>query len=143
MTILDPLNMSDAETSVAVANTPIFLARRLRENPALQRAHALFGADKLLRALETIADREPRSITDATEVYFYLVSLSFDNDLKYLRRASELPVKHVKWFSEVAQYLLKSVRPISVTSVQARATVSPTIIGDSSVSNSRPSIIRI
>jgi hypothetical protein len=75
MTIL-AIDLHEAEVSVAVANTPIFLARRLRENSAVRRAHDLYGPDKLFVALQSLAARKPDNLSQAAEVYFYLVALS-------------------------------------------------------------------
>lgn len=124
MTALDPIDLRDAMMSVAVANTPIFLARRLHENPALQRAHLLHGSTKIFTALESISKREPEDLNQATEVYFYLVALSLDTDLSRLRRAQSLIVPHIKWFKEIADYLTSTAKATAITSLQA-----PSIIG--------------
>jgi hypothetical protein len=46
LTAFDPIDLGEAAISVAVANTPIFLARRLQENLAVRRAHELHGPEK-------------------------------------------------------------------------------------------------
>jgi hypothetical protein len=119
MTALDPIDLHDAELAVAVANTPIFLARRLQENPAVQRAHVLHGADKIFGALEAVSARKPRDLSEATEVYFYIVALSFDDQKSWLRRARTLPAPHIKWFSDIADYLIDTSNSTVVTTVQA------------------------
>jgi hypothetical protein len=117
MTTLDPIDLREAEKSVAVANTPIFLARRLRENPALQRALKLHGAEKIFGALGIISVRKPSDLKQATEVYFYLVALSLDNDASWLHRARALPSPYIKWFGEIADYLISTTKPTFIASV--------------------------
>ena len=73
--------------SVAVANTPIFLARRLLENAAVRQAHQLHGAEKIFAALQKISARKPSDLNEAAEAYFYLVALSLDDNKLWLRRA--------------------------------------------------------
>jgi hypothetical protein len=119
MTVLDQVDLRDAQTSVAIANTPIFLARRLHENPATLRAHANHGPMNIFGALESIANRKPEGLRHVTEVYFYLVALSFDNDLSWVRKAAALSAPHVKWFSEVAEYLVVTAKSTVTMSLHA------------------------
>jgi hypothetical protein len=135
MTVLEPITMAEAETAVAVANTPIFLARRLRENQAVRRALQLHGPAKIFAALESIAPRKPYSLTDATKVYFYLVALSFDMDLLWLQRARKLAVPHIKWFSEVGDFLASGTVSTTKSSITAPAIISTPHIIRSSVAN--------
>ena len=121
MTVLEPLDMRDAEKTVALANTPIFLARRLRENPAVRRALTLHGAQNIFQALEEICGRTPETLADATEVYFYLVALSYDVDLSFLRRANTLIAPNIKWYKDVAIYLVSKIAPVISLSVTVPA----------------------
>jgi hypothetical protein len=128
MTTLDPIDLREAEKSVAVANTPIFLARRLRENPALKRALDMHGAGKVFGALEIISARKPNDLKQASEVYFYLVALSLDSDASWLHRARALPSPHIKWFEEIADYLISTTKPTFVASVGRTETPKSLII---------------
>jgi hypothetical protein len=119
MTCLDPIDLRDAEVAVAVANTPIFLARRLLEDDATRRAHKLHGAERIFGALKSICARKPKDLKEATEVYFYLISLSFDEDRTWLRKAEALAAPHIKWFQEIAEYLSLTMTPTILGTVQA------------------------
>jgi hypothetical protein len=111
MTALTPITLNEAQAAVAVANTPLFLVRRLRENPALRRAHVMHGAEKIFAALQTVLPNKPSDLTAATEAYFYLVALSLDDDKSWLRRALALSAPHIKWFSDIAEYLVETAKP--------------------------------
>jgi hypothetical protein len=117
MTVLDPIDLREAEKFVAVANTPIFLARRLRESFALQQALKLHGAEKIFGALKNISTRKPADLKQAAEVYFYLVALSLDSDASWLYRARALPSHHIKWFESIADYLISIAKPTILASV--------------------------
>jgi hypothetical protein len=117
MTTLEPIDLREAETAVVVANTPIFLARRLRENPALQRALELHGPEKIFGALEKISGCKPTDLKQATEAYFYLVTLSLQNNALWLHRARALPCPHVKWFKDIADYLISIAKATTTASV--------------------------
>jgi hypothetical protein len=142
MTVLNPVTLDEAEMAVAVANTPFFIARRLREDPATRRAYELHGPDKLLQALETVAPRDSRSLAEVTEIYFYLVALSFEPNLKYLQKATNLAARNVKWFTSVAESLLESARANSSISVSLGPQTVSTSSPRSSISNSPTLIIR-
>jgi hypothetical protein len=94
MTALTPIDLGEAEVTVAVANTPIFLARRLRENPAVRRALSTHGAERIFVALQAVSLNKPATLAGVTEVYFYLIALSLDDDGTWLRRALALPAPH-------------------------------------------------
>jgi len=105
MTALEPITLHEAEMAVAVANTPIFLARRLLENAAVSRALTLHGPERIYAALQSVAAQPPANLSAVTEVYFYLVALSLAPDKSWLRRSAGMEVPHVKWFVDIAEYL--------------------------------------
>jgi hypothetical protein len=117
------IDLREAGLSVAVANTPIFLARRLLENAAVRQAHQLHGAEKIFAALQKISARKPSDLNEAAEAYFYLVALSLDDNKLWLRRAGALSAPHVKWFADVADYLLGTARATVISSVHAPTTL--------------------
>src|SRR5258707_2002050 len=119
MTKLDPIDLREAAIAVAVANTPICLARRLRENPALKRAYDRHGSEKIFSALRELTQMELADIEQATEAYFYLVALSLDNDTSWLRKAKAFAPHDMKWFETIIEYLLVSSKSTVIKSVQA------------------------
>ena len=132
MTALAHIMLDDAERFVAVANTPIFLARRLREDPAAKRAHEFHGAQAIYSALEGIVARQPATLADAAEVYLYLVALSFDNDLSWLRRTCSLPSPHIKWYQAVGDYLLAVATSTLTMSAQLSTPAPGSLVRDPS-----------
>lgn len=151
MTILSPIDLRDAATIVAVANTPIFLAKRMRELPAAQRARELFTPEQLFGALEQLVLRKPTSHDQVVEPFFYLSVLALHNQGVLLRKASELSAPNLRWFAEVAAYYYAAARPTSLVSVGVplatppaaqSASLSPKLILPSSVANSAPRILR-
>jgi hypothetical protein len=121
MTVLPHIMLDAAEGFVAVANTPIFLARRLREDSAVKTAHQIHGANAIFAALESISKKKPATLADVAEAYLYLVALSFDNELSWLRRARAISNPYIKWYGSVADYLLTLVTPTITTNMQLSA----------------------
>ena len=122
-TTLLPVSLREAEMSLAVANTPMFLVLRLREDPAVRRALELHGAKRIFSALETATRRKATDLSEATEPYFYLVALSLDPDLSWLQRASSLPASDIKWFKEISEYLNTTSRATVRVSLDANPAV--------------------
>jgi hypothetical protein len=125
MTVLEPVDLRDAELAVAIANTPLFLARRLYENPAVKRALDVHGAEKIFNALRSIIERKPQTLNQATEAYFYLAALSFSEDLSWLRKASKFNAHYIKWFKGISEYLISTARPTVTLSLQSHSLQAP------------------
>lgn len=117
MTVIPDFNLDEGMTILAVANTPIFLTRRLREMAAPQRILKTKGEQAIFAALVQLAPQLPVTLEDAAERYFYLVSLSFSDDMNWVRKSRALNFVGVKWIMEMTDYLLKIAKSTTITNV--------------------------
>jgi hypothetical protein len=125
MTVLSPLSTSDAELVLAVANTHVFLARRLKENVEAQRLARTYTPQQILGALRDVVSRTPTSVSEVAEPFIYLAALCHVDDLRYLREVATIDAPHLKWFKESAQLLVEMTTPVNTIS----ATFKPRIGG--------------
>ncbi|MGH7021681.1 MAG: hypothetical protein ACREEY_17510 [Brevundimonas sp.] len=105
-----------AEMSYVVANTPTFLARKLREDEDVVRfAKSTSSVD----ILASIADLTRNAPTDLRQKYLPIVllgALSSKGDRGALRAASVYDRGVVRWYHEVLDYLLQITPADNVSS---------------------------
>lgn len=116
MKTLEQIDLTEAVEIFAVANTPNFLIRKLRDNPAVRLIHSTFKGNEILQALKTAVSQEPRTLLDSVRPYVYLVALSFNPNISYLKRAAIIATPHFDWFAYAGNVLIKSYQPTSILS---------------------------
>ena len=129
MTSLNALSLDQAEASFAIANTPLFLLRKLQSDPAVQEI-VKSGVDgsTILRALKRAIRSKPRTLHAAVRPFVYLVALSFNREVSYLKDASELDAQYHDWFGYIARVLVETYRLTSVETVDVPNMIpSPTL----------------
>ena len=111
-------DLSQAASDFAVANTPLFLLRKLRVNPVVAEIAQLANGNTILNALHTLLTRRPRSLRGAVKPYVLLVALSMKADTSHLQRASKFKSPHHDWYAYLCQVLLNAARPTAVSTIQ-------------------------
>lgn len=122
---IEQVDLSRAAATYAVANTPLFLIRKLREDPAVSTIATEFPGDQTLTALKRAVEHyPPTDLCDYVRPYLYLVALSMKDTDAYLRKALELPnTKYWDWFNYVALALLQTYTPTQSQTVRASTPV--------------------
>lgn len=92
----DEANLANAAQMYAVANTPLFLIRKLREDSAVLEIAASFTGSAIADELKAILEREPRTTEDFVRPYVYLSALAQKPEDSFLRQALSLP-GHERW----------------------------------------------
>lgn len=115
MTDLQKMNLKSAETSFALANTPLFLIRKLQADPVVLEIRQRFSEEEIYAALEYSLKQEPMNLSDAVRPYVYLVSLAGKSDMSFLRRAVELGSDHADWYHYIANVLLQTYKSTSIS----------------------------
>jgi hypothetical protein len=123
MTSPSQLNTSSAEMTFVVANTPLFLLRKLRSDPVVVEMSTSIPAAQIFKALQKSIRRKPKTIKDSVRPYVYLVALSLLRDQSYLRQAATLSAPHAEWFTYLAKILTKTNTPTSNVLIQVPNTV--------------------
>src|SRR4051812_21469407 len=68
-------DLSDAEFALAVANTPLFLLRKLREDEASRNIAIALPEAEIFRRMKQRLARKPKDLRERVEPYVYLVAL--------------------------------------------------------------------
>jgi hypothetical protein len=114
----DEINLAQACRTFAVANTPLFLLRKLRSDPAISEIARRFSADEILDAIRDAVERDPAELLHAVRPYAYVVALSKKPQDKELREASRISAPKWGWFSFIASVLIDSFSSVSVQQIQ-------------------------
>ncbi len=109
------INYDSAVAAFAVANTPMFLLRKLRSDSAVERLTQLFSTDKLFSDLVASLGKKPENLTDAVKPYALLVALSRKGNLALLKELLKYPAPFSEWFSEIANILIQTSMPLTTT----------------------------
>jgi hypothetical protein len=128
------LDLADAEMALAVANTPLFLLRKLRSDSSVQSISRAKSVAEILDALIFQLKRQPENLTQEVEPYVYLVALSMKRDLPSLKQAANMDAPHTKWFRYLAEVLVDEYKPT------LRENIEPTSQVDWAVSSSASSL---
>jgi hypothetical protein len=115
MNSLRSISLRSAEQTFAVANTPLFLLRKLKADAAVSRIAREASPEKISLWLRAALKQRPKSVRAAVLPYVLLVSLYLQGNFQYLREASKLPSDHAYWFRYMAELLLNSNATATVT----------------------------
>jgi hypothetical protein len=106
MTALHDYNYRNAASALLLANTPLFLLRKLRSDPVVAAIVHDLTEDEIIRGLRTAAKEKPNDILEAVRPYVYLVALSLKGNAGSLKQAADIQAPHADWFSYIANSLL-------------------------------------
>ncbi len=112
-----------AEKAFAVANTPLFLLRKLRSDPAVLEISQTVPPGTIFAALKDSLRRSPKTLSDAVQPYVYLVALSLTRDLQGLKEAAQLEAPYADWFAYIAKVLVDTYQPTVLETIQVPNTV--------------------
>jgi len=113
---LKKADLTCASQAYAVANTPIYLIRRLQEDPAVYEI-AKFSGEDILQALRNAVRVQPESLLDYTRPYVYLVALSKLPSEDFLRSVDTDGMENWRWLPYMKQVLLETYLPLSTGTV--------------------------
>ena len=123
MKTIGEITLSEAEKVFAVANTPLFLLRKLRSEPAVNEVKDMsqkFTADEILKALRVAAKKKPSNFAESVRPYALLVALSFKSDVAHLKKAARISTRHYKWLSYLTDVLIQTIQPASLVKISPR-----------------------
>jgi hypothetical protein len=117
MNIMDEVELRGAESAFAVANTPLFLMRKLRSDPTIALLARKRRGEELLASLRDIAGKEPQDPREFVLPYVYLVALSLKQDLSHLREAATIAQPYADWYRYIGDYLVQSTIPTETKTI--------------------------
>jgi hypothetical protein len=109
MRTFEEANLASAKQTYAVANTPLFLIRKLREDSAVLEISSSFEGSAIIEALKEVLEHNPQTPEEYVRPYVYLVALAQKPQNVFLRQALSL-AGHEKWdwYEYVAAVLLET-----------------------------------
>jgi hypothetical protein len=114
-----------AEKTYAVANTPLFLLRKLREDPAVLQIARAAPIDAIFDALKSSLEEEPRNLRETVLPYFCLIALAIAGNRNKLEEATRLRSTHAEWYSYIANVLLETHQSTVSRTLEAPRTIKP------------------
>lgn len=118
MTAITSVNLSNAEAAYTVANTPLFLVRKLRSDPAVMQIAQKNAGENLFADLVQALGKEPKSLSEYVAPYALVIALSQQQNQNFLRRALSLSSPYHHWFSYITNHLVQSIIPRMTTNVK-------------------------
>jgi hypothetical protein len=120
---LDQVDLTLAAQALAVANTPLFLIRKLKSDSAVRTISESYSDDEILIGIRaTLASAEGGELVNVVRPYAYLVALWMKPRPTALRSASEFDAGGWTWYSTIPSYLSETYSPISRQTFIARPT---------------------
>ncbi|HTQ59586.1 MAG TPA: hypothetical protein VMI32_05155 [Candidatus Solibacter sp.] len=113
MNRLFDIDISEAAQSLAVANTPYFLLRKLKTDPAVREISERFSQDEILDGLRTALEADPTESVNAVRPYVYLAALSQKPSPEALKAATTLQADKWEWYLLIAASFLETYFSIS------------------------------
>jgi len=112
------IDFGGAEAAFAVANTPLFLLRKLRADGAAGNIARSNSGRAILADLARALRRKPVGFAESVLPYLLIVALSYKPDIRFLRAASRKHALHYPWYSYIANVLLQEFRSTSKSNVR-------------------------
>jgi len=142
MNSITEANLRSAAQTYAISNTPVFLVRRLQEDPVIFDVSRGFSGQQILEALAAATAVNPKTLLEYVRPYAYLVALSKLPTDEYLRAADVARADSWRWLPYAKELLLASYKPVSVTSVVGKkGSVSASADYKTSSSNSQTTLV--
>jgi hypothetical protein len=115
--MIDQIDLASAQSIYAVSNTPLFLLRKLQDDPAPRAVGVALSGPEILELLKAYAPKKPQGLREAVEPYVLLVALSQKGDVALLRAAAQIEALHYDWLNYLANVLVDISRPTGVTRI--------------------------
>ncbi len=109
---LDKTDFNSASSAYLVANTPLFLLRKLREDPNIGELARSVTSEQLFDALKYAAQKDANTLADRVRPFILLVALAIKGDINRLRETTGVrPPIRADWFDYLCRVLIETHRP--------------------------------
>ena len=106
------LDLKQAAKIYGIANTPLFLIRKLQDDVSVRAISAAYSGPEIVGALRSMVAVEPCDPVEAVRPYALLVALWFKPEIDDLREAAEFETSIYSWYSYIAEVLLTKFSPV-------------------------------
>lgn len=109
----------NARIVYAVANTPLYLLERLREDAEVQAFARRSDGPTLFGLMSSALETPPCTLQQAVLPYVYLICLALKNDILQLQRARALSSDGYKWFSYLVDIVNSTSTPTATVNLRS------------------------
>ncbi len=114
MKLFSKFDLSDSAQTFAVANTPLFLLRKLRQDPVVLEIARSLSARELLAEFHESLHAAPKDLVEAVAPFVYASALSMKESDAYLLDASRNPaIDQRDWLRFFVETLFRTFSPTS------------------------------
>lgn len=115
---INDLDLTQASRIYGISNTPLFLVRKLQQDPSIQVISEKYSGAEIVDALRQFTQREPQNSVEAVVPYALLVALFFKPNVKHLQEASKIEAAAYSWYHYISEALLLNYSPTAQNIVQ-------------------------
>ena len=119
MTPISRVDLDSAEEALAIANTSLFLLRKLRADEAPEIISAAYSPTAIFAALCGRMAKKPRTLRDAVAPFVYAVALARQGQLQLLHKALQVPASEYDWLPYLIGVLIETTPSTTTTTIQA------------------------
>jgi hypothetical protein len=101
----DEIDLTEAGYTYLISNTPLFLIRRLQDEPSVPLLQEECSGEDLYSGLARALGKEPESSAEAVRPFAYLIALRNQESPDTFFRAAELRSEFHPWFKTAARLL--------------------------------------
>jgi hypothetical protein len=112
-------DLTGATKILAVANTPLYLVRKLRHDQAVIDIGCSVDAEAILQSIRDAVSKAQPEPVDSVRPYVYLVALAMKQESRWLAEASEIHAPDWNWYRYIAKYLLDTHSPVMNQTIAA------------------------
>jgi hypothetical protein len=105
------VDLINASKAFAAADTPLYLLKRLRSDPAVDYVSRSHGSDDLLKELTAAVAKRPRTFEQSVFPYVLLLALARQGSTASIRKAAHFAAPDFKWFEYIAAVLIEQFQP--------------------------------
>jgi hypothetical protein len=106
---LGDIDLRHACRAYAIANTPLFLLRKLRDDESIREISRAISGEEILNHIKKVLECEPKDLYEQVIPYALLVALSQKSDDKYLRMSLDIRAAPTwRWFDYIRGVLIET-----------------------------------
>jgi len=104
---LDAINLNAAKAHFALANVPSYIARKLRDDPAIVNIAVSHDSETLLKEFSARVAESPTNLREQVYPFALAVSIAVKRDITALNHMAGLDLQKFGWLSDMISGLIE------------------------------------
>lgn len=121
-------NFTKAEAAYVVANTPLFIVRNLKSDPAVIKVAGSFSVKQIVDEIRERLGTPPGTARDRIIPFILLGALAVRQERAAIAEVATIESASYRWFKPVVESLLATVRPVARSTIQVTQPEQPTAL---------------